>query len=190
VPFSHLKYDSAVVFNIVNHGRPLPQTSPEIPPYIFAILARCWALDPAARPTMSALALFFDVSRRVAPRRLTETEVDSIMQDTIGAAVRDKAQTTAPVPAPVPVHKRDFHDGMRFLGVPYGGDQRQRGRRGRSGSPDLPADDLSLPPPSSSSVMTMPYQCNWPGCERGFGTLGECQVHEAGHRTVWELVDG
>jgi len=59
IPFLHLKSDASVVLFVTSGGRPLRHHSPQINDQIWAMLERCWNIDPTQRPSMAILAHFF-----------------------------------------------------------------------------------------------------------------------------------
>jgi len=59
VPYSHLRSDPAVIFEVMSGGRPKHQTCPQINGEIWQMLEKCWDTDPDRRPSMDALTRFF-----------------------------------------------------------------------------------------------------------------------------------
>jgi serine/threonine protein kinase len=61
LPFFHLKYDTAVILSVMSGGRPKHETYPAIGYGIWTMLEQCWNTEPAQRPSMEDLSVFFGV---------------------------------------------------------------------------------------------------------------------------------
>jgi serine/threonine protein kinase len=151
IPFSHIKYDTAVILSVIKNGRPLRQTSPEIRDETWSVLQRCWDTDTARRPSMRSLALYFDISHWFFPQSLSASQVHQIFH-----------------PFNENTDRGSRHSGslVNWFGGCIGRCKRVLGlSRSTHETPQKRRDEL-------------PYRCNWPRCREGFRTLRDCQEHE------------
>jgi hypothetical protein len=79
LPYSHIKFDTAVILSVMRGGRPVSQTCPEISTEVWSILERCWDIDAEKRPSMHALTFLFDVLCSARPRSLSVFEANKIV---------------------------------------------------------------------------------------------------------------
>ncbi|KAF8629574.1 hypothetical protein AX15_003384 [Amanita polypyramis BW_CC] len=59
LPFSHLNYDTSVIFYVVKNRK--PHQPPEVGGDLWAFLGRCWDQDPQKRPNANVVALYLNL---------------------------------------------------------------------------------------------------------------------------------
>lgn len=156
LPFSHLKYDTAVILSVMRGGR--PQRQPGIKDSVWSILQQCWLPEPTQRPSMESLSLYFDLMSSDTPslRALPISDTQSMTSHEADALYFQPWAS---------------HD---MSSQPMSGSQDNDSNRRY-----VPQSNENTRPPAIPR-----YFCHWSSCSGGFSTFCEYQIHEALHPDI------
>lgn len=74
VPFSHRRYDTVVMLDVIRGIRPNRPQNPPIPDSVWNIIVSCWQTEPEKRPSASLVESWLNVARfaheKKAPTRV------------------------------------------------------------------------------------------------------------------------